>query len=83
LIVGRDDRPLAAQVAAPPPHPFTAADQKAGFRHDISILQAEFSLTQMLDRPVHGRLFFEPGARPAVFRTGDPREGLGAQPEFA
>jgi hypothetical protein len=35
-------------------HPLTAADQKAGFRHDISILQAEFSLTQMLDRPVHG-----------------------------
>src|SRR3981081_201074 len=26
---------------------------------DLSILQAEFSLTQVLDRPVHGRLFFE------------------------
>ena len=32
---------------------------QAGFRYDISILQAEFSLTQVLDRPVHGRLFFE------------------------
>ncbi|MGC1888381.1 MAG: hypothetical protein WA709_20185 [Stellaceae bacterium] len=32
------------------PHPFTAADHKAGFRYDISILQAEFSLTQVLDR---------------------------------
>ena len=31
----------------------------AGYRYDISILQAEFSLTQVLDRPVHGRLFFE------------------------
>jgi hypothetical protein len=41
------------------PHPFTAADQHAGYRDDISILQAEFSLTQGLDRPVHGRLFFE------------------------
>jgi hypothetical protein len=41
------------------PHPFTAADRKAGYRYDISILQAEFSLTQVLDRPVHGRLFFE------------------------
>jgi hypothetical protein len=41
------------------PHPFTAADQHAGYRYDISILQAEFSLTQVLDRPVHGRLFFE------------------------
>jgi hypothetical protein len=41
------------------PHPFTAADRAAGYRYDISILQAEFSLTQMLDRPVSGRIFFE------------------------
>jgi hypothetical protein len=41
------------------PHPFTGNDRKAGYRYDISILQAEFSLTQVLDRPVHGRLFFE------------------------
>jgi hypothetical protein len=41
------------------PHPFTAADRQAGYRYDISILQAEFSLTQVLDQPVHGRLFFE------------------------
>ena len=41
------------------PHPFTAADRKAGYRYDISILQAEFATTQVLDRPVHGRLFFE------------------------
>jgi DNA-binding HxlR family transcriptional regulator len=41
------------------PHPFTGADRKAGYRYDISILQAEFSLTQVLDRPVHGRLLFE------------------------
>ena len=41
------------------PHPFTAADRKAGYRYDISILQAEFSTTQVLDRPVHGRVFFE------------------------
>ena len=27
--------------------------------YDISILQAEFSLTQVLDRPVAGRVFFE------------------------
>ena len=46
-------------MAALLPHPFTAADQKAGFRYDISILQAEFSRTQVLDRPGHGRLFFE------------------------
>ncbi len=41
------------------PHPFTATDRKAGYRYDISILQAEFSTTQVLDRPVHGRVFFE------------------------
>jgi hypothetical protein len=41
------------------PHPFTGADRKAGYRYDISILQAEFALTQVLDQPVHGRLFFE------------------------
>lgn len=41
------------------PHPFTGADRKAGYRYAISILQAEFSLTQVLDQPVRGRLFFE------------------------
>ena len=41
------------------PHPFTAADRAAGYRYELSILQAEFSLTQMLDKPVSGRMFFE------------------------
>ena len=41
------------------PHPFSLADRAAGYRYDISILQAEFSLTQMLDKPVSGRIFFE------------------------
>jgi hypothetical protein len=41
------------------PHPFSAADREAGYRYDISILQAEFSLTQVLDRPISGRVFFE------------------------
>jgi hypothetical protein len=41
------------------PHPFAPADRQAGYRYDISILQAEFSLTQMLDKPVTGRVFFE------------------------
>ena len=35
------------------------ADREAGYRYDISILQAEFSLTQVLDRPISGRVFFE------------------------
>ena len=41
------------------PHPFTGADRKAGYRYNISILQAEFSLTQVLDQPRYGRMFFE------------------------
>jgi hypothetical protein len=41
------------------PHPYPAADRAAGYCYDISILQAEFSLTQVLDRPRTGRIFFE------------------------
>ncbi len=41
------------------PHPYSAKDRKAGYRYDLSVLQAEFSLTQVWDRPVHGRCFFE------------------------
>src|SRR5262249_4878 len=41
------------------PYPFTADDTAAGYRYDVSIVQAEFSLTQMLDRPVTGRIFLE------------------------
>jgi len=41
------------------PNPFTDTDREAGYRYQLSILQAEFSLTQMLDNPVSGRMFFE------------------------
>lgn len=41
------------------PHPYTPADRKAGYRYNVSILQAEFALTQVLDRPQTGRIFFE------------------------
>jgi hypothetical protein len=41
------------------PNPFSDADRAAGYRYKISVLQAEFSLTQMLDAPVTGRVFFE------------------------
>ena len=57
-------------VYCPPPHgrPQTEARLPAsvhrgrsgrGRRHDLSILQAEFSLTQMLDTPTSGRIFLE------------------------
>ena len=41
------------------PHPFTAADRAAHIRYELSILQAEFALTQVFDRPAQGRVFFE------------------------
>jgi len=41
------------------PHPYTPADRQADYRYHVSILQAEFSLTQVLDRPQTGRIFFE------------------------
>ena len=41
------------------PHPFTATHRAAGYRYHLSILQAEFALTQVLDRPLTGRCFFE------------------------
>ena len=41
------------------PHPFGGKDREAGYRYDLSILQAEFSLTMVFDRPLTGRVFFE------------------------
>lgn len=41
------------------PQPFTRTDRQAGYRYALSILQAEFSLTQVLDRPLSGRVLFE------------------------
>jgi hypothetical protein len=33
------------------PYPFTSKDRAWGIRYELSILQAEFSLTQVLDHP--------------------------------
>lgn len=41
------------------PTPFTARDQRAGYVHQLSILQLEVSCTEVFDRPLHGRQFFE------------------------
>ena len=41
------------------PHPYTAADRAAGYRYDVSVLQAEFSVTHVVDRPRWGRVFFD------------------------
>ena len=50
---------LARKWLARLPHPYTRADRRAGIGYDISILQAEFALTQVFDRPLQGRVFFE------------------------
>jgi hypothetical protein len=50
---------LAGKWLARLPYPFTAEDTAADYRYEVSVLQAEFSLTQMLDRPLAGRVFFE------------------------
>ena len=55
----RADRRAAAQVAGDPAASVHRSDRAAGYRYELSILQAEFSLTQMLDKPVSGRMFFE------------------------
>jgi hypothetical protein len=41
------------------PMPLEAADRKAGYDYRLSISQMECSLTQIVDRPVAGRQFFE------------------------
>lgn len=41
------------------PWPMTDSDRRAGFDHQLSIWQLEVSLTQVFDRPVQGRHFFE------------------------
>jgi hypothetical protein len=41
------------------PHPFTEEDIAAGYTYELSILQSEYSLTQVLDKPGSGRIFFE------------------------
>ena len=41
------------------PYPFTEEDQWAGFQHRLSVWQLEVSLTQVFDRPIRGREFFE------------------------
>ena len=40
---------LAGRLLRLLPYPFTAEDTAAGYRYELSVLQAEFSLTQMLD----------------------------------
>jgi hypothetical protein len=62
ILDGLDETKIAALAAkwlARLPDPFTVADHTAGFNPKLSILQAEFSRTQVFDRPLSGRHLFE------------------------
>ena len=39
--------------------PLHGAEERAGYRYEASISQVELALTQVVDRPEHGRIFFE------------------------
>jgi hypothetical protein len=41
------------------PHPWAPQHRAAGYRYQLSILQVELALTQVLDRPLAGRQLFE------------------------
>ena len=41
------------------PWPLTSRDRSGGYEHRLSIWQIELSLTQVFDRPLQGRYFFE------------------------
>ncbi len=41
------------------PNPFTRQDRRAGYTYQLSLLQLEVSRTEVFDRPLHGRQFFE------------------------
>ncbi|MCP4409489.1 MAG: hypothetical protein GY807_17405 [Gammaproteobacteria bacterium] len=41
------------------PHPFTKEIQQCGYVYNLSIVQAEFALTHVFDRPMAGRQLFE------------------------
>jgi hypothetical protein len=58
------------------PWPLTAADRAAGFMHRLAIWQLEVSLTQVFDRPVQGRHFFEAVIRENLDLGRPERVGL-------
>src|SRR6201987_4042307 len=58
LTEGKID-PLLRKGVGRPPHPSPNQDRQPGCRYQLSILQLELSLTQVLDQPVSGRIFFE------------------------
>jgi hypothetical protein len=58
------------------PWPLTLADRAAGFAHRLALWQLEVSLTQVFDRPVQGRHFFEAVIRENLDLGRPDRVGL-------
>jgi hypothetical protein len=58
------------------PWPMTPQDRAAGYDHRLTIWQFEVSLTQVFDRPVHGRHFFEAVIRDNLDLGRPDRVGL-------
>lgn len=58
------------------PWPMTAHDRAAGYDHRLAISQLEISLTQVFDRPVQGRHFFEAVIRENLDLGRPDRVGL-------
>ena len=58
------------------PWPLSRADRAAGFVHQLALCQLEVSLTQVFDRPVQGRHFFEAVIRENLDLGRPDRVGL-------
>jgi hypothetical protein len=58
------------------PWPLTPADRTAGYDHRLALCQLEVSLTQVFDRPVQGRHFFEAVIRENLDLGRPDRVGL-------
>src|SRR5947209_4092680 len=58
------------------PWPMTAEERAAGYDHRLAICQLEVSLTQVFDRPVQGRHFFEAVIRENLDLGRPDRVGL-------
>jgi len=55
----RDIQQMFDRWSRRPPWPVSPTDRGAGFDHRLTLCQLEISLTQIFDRPVQGRHFFE------------------------
>ena len=58
-LCARDVERFFARWQARLPSPFSAADRRRGYRHQLAFRQLELSDTRVFDRPAQGRAWFE------------------------